>query len=426
MNADVTALRTDPKTRRCPTDFRYWEALERSDVARGRRIARLLLGFDPAPPEHLAWEFIEDMYAGDPVADDFVDEVIHGPDGPRKGRQLLDRALEQGIDNVPEAPESMRRLFAEFERVPDWVDPELVEQGARIWRRWGKTLFDVAGAGTLEMYTESAVAVPLSLAGGYAGDAALNRFLETVHFWLDVAKPGALLTPGRAGRATALRVRVMHVSVRRRVAEHPEWHADRWGLPISQAYMLLTLIGGSVAPALMMWPLGYLTTPSEMRALLHFQRYMGHIVGVFPRWTPTSIRDCIQMLFMTGMGRTYTAGRHGAELIESFPQAFEPGEDSRGLRRVRDVYEHQMIAGYMGMLMAPWTRRRYDVPPAFPGLGLLAARTPFIAATELARRAVPGVDELVTRRARSRAERWYRDRMDGKEAAFDAGRDLRR
>ena len=96
----------------------------------------------------------------------------------------------------------MRALFAEFETVPEWVDADLVEQGAAIWRRWGTDLFAVAGAETLEMYTESAVALPLSLAGGYAGEAALRRFLETTRFWIDVSEPGALLRIGsrRAAR----------------------------------------------------------------------------------------------------------------------------------------------------------------------------------------------------------------------------------
>lgn len=410
----------------CPTDFRYEQALGRPDVKRARAVARRMLGFDPAPPQDVVDDFVADMHAGDPVAEAFVDEVILGPDGPRKGRRLLDRALDEGIENVPEAPASMRRLFAEFETVPDWVDPALVEQGARIWRRWGTTLFNVAGASTLEMYTESAVALPLSLTGGYAGDNALNRFLETVHFWLDVSEPGALLTPGSKGRKTAMQVRVMHVSVRRRVAEHPEWSQERWGLPISQAYMVLTLIGGSVAPALMMWPLGYTTTPSEMRALLHFQRYMGHVLGIFPRRPVTTIEQALQLLFVTAAGRSHTAGRHGAELIESFPRAFAPPPGVTGLQRLRMEYEHKLVVGYVGALMSPFTRRRFDLPPALPWIGLLAARAPFVVAAEVARRLVPGADALVTTSARRRAERWYRDRSGGRAAEYDSHAALRR
>jgi hypothetical protein len=171
-----------------PTDFRYWEALERSGVRRLRAISRRVLGFDPCPPDAAARMLCEDLRVGDPVAERFVDEVFFGPAGPRAGRILLDRALAEGIDAVPDPPEAMRALFAEFEPVPDWVDRDLVEQGARIWRRWGTSLFAFAGAETLEMYTESAVAVPLSLAGGYAGDAALRRFLETVRFWMSPSR----------------------------------------------------------------------------------------------------------------------------------------------------------------------------------------------------------------------------------------------
>lgn len=412
---------------RCPTDFRIEDALQRPQTRRVRRAWKALLRFDPVPPPEVIAPFIEDMWAGDPVAEAFVDEVFDTPAGHRKGRKLLDQAMAAGIDTVADAPPTMRALFAQFEDVPDWVDRELVEQGAAIWRRWGTDLFGVAGAGTLEMYTESAVAVPLSLAGGYAGDNALRRFLETTRFWMDVSEPGALFQTGSAGRTTAMRVRVMHVSVRRRVAEHPEWDAARWGLPINQSYMMLTLMGGSVAPALIMWMLGYQTTPSEIRALLHYQRYLGHLLGVHPRWYPSTIAEGVQIVFLTALGRSYTAGPHGAELIESFPRAFAPRNDDAPLRRrLRAHYEHQLICGYVGMLMAPNTRIRHDLPPLLPSLLVPLARLPFVAAKETVRRTVPGADAVFDRRARARRERWYRLQMDGREAAFDASSALRR
>jgi hypothetical protein len=131
-------------------------------------------------------------------------------------------------------------------------------------------------------------------------------------------------------------------------------------------------------------------------------------------------------LFVTAAGRSHTAGRHGAELIESFPRAFEPPPGVTGLQRLRMEYEHKLVVGYVGALMAPWTRRRFDLPSAFPWVALLAARTPFVVASEIARRVVPGADALVTRNARSRAERWYRERSGGKAAEYDPGAALRR
>lgn len=408
-----------------PTAFRYWEAKQKPGIRKAESIVRKLTGSRLFPTDDQARALTEDLFAGDPVAERFVAEVMNGPQGPAAGRKLLDKALTEGIDAIADAPESMRELFAEFETVPEWVRPDLVEQGAAIWRRWGTMLFSFAGAETLEMYTESAVATPLSLAGGYAGDSALRRYLETCRFWMDVSEPGALLTPGSAGRATALKVRVMHVSVRARVADHPEWDIDRWGLPISQTYQLLTLIGGSTTPGLGLWALGYQTTPSEIRALLHFQKYMGYLLGVRLKWYPETVADSLRVIAMTIASRSYDAGRHGAELIESYPAAFLPREEHTGLAKVRAAYNYRINSVYSAMYMAPSTRRHYTMPPAFPWALIPVLRWPLITAMEVARR-VPPVGRVHEKVMVWHRDNWYRAQMRGREAAFDASGALRR
>lgn len=418
-------MTTQIRTLKCPSAFRYWEAKQQPAVQRLEAIVRKVTGAELFPTDEQARALTEDLFAGDPVAERFVAEVMHGPGGSAQGRALLDRALTEGIDAVPEAPDSMRELFAEFDTVPEWVRPELVEQGAAIWRRWGTMLFSFAGAETLEMYTESAVATPLSLAGGYAGNSALRRYLETCRFWMDVSQPNALLTPGSTGRATALKVRVMHVSVRARVAGHPEWDIDKWGLPISQTYQLLTLIAGSVTPGLGLWALGYQTTPSEIRALLHFQKYMGYLLGVRLQWHPETVVDSLRVLAMTIASRSYDAGAHGAELIESYPAAFAPRPEHRGVSRLRAAYNYRINSVYSAMYMAPGTRRKYRMPPAFPWLLIPVLRFPLITAMEFVRRIPPvgRVHEKVMVRHR---ENWYRAQMQGREAEFDASGALRR
>ncbi|OXR46459.1 hypothetical protein B7C42_01428 [Nocardia cerradoensis] len=418
-------MTTQLRTLKCPSAFRYWEAKQRPAVQRLEAIVRKVTGAELFPTDDQARALTEDLFAGDPVAERFVAEVMHGPGGSAAGRALLDRALAEGIDAVPEAPDSMRELFAEFDTVPAWVRPELVEQGAGIWRRWGTMLFSFAGAETLEMYTESAVATPLSLAGGYAGNSALRRYLETCRFWMDVSQPNALLTPGSTGRATALKVRVMHVSVRARVAGHPEWDIDKWGLPISQTYQLLTLIAGSVTPGLGLWALGYQTTPSEIRALLHFQRYMGYLLGVRLQWHPETVIDSLRVLAMTIASRSYDAGAHGAELIESYPAAFAPRPEHRGASRVRAAYNYRINSVYSAMYMAPGTRRKYRMPPAFPWLLIPLLRFPLITAMEFARR-IPPVGRLHEKVMVRHRENWYRAQMQGREAEFDASGALRR
>jgi hypothetical protein len=238
-----------PDTPAFPAAVAYESAMTNQRLRGVRALVRQFTRKDLFPePENLR-TFAEDMFRTDPVAERFVDEV-YGTLGGEAARALLDQALTDGLDSIDDPPPALVDLFEEFEMVPDWVDPELIAEGETIWRRWGTGLFSVAGGITLEMYTEAAVAKPLSLAGGYAGDNALRRFLETSRFWIDVSQPDALLTPGSEGRATAMQVRIMHVWVRRTAAEHPEWDRQRWGEPISQSYQLLTLLGGSVVPAM--------------------------------------------------------------------------------------------------------------------------------------------------------------------------------
>lgn len=410
-----------------PTAFRYPAARAGTSHARLRDRTLRLTGIDLFPTDAVAAAFKAGLSAGDPIAERFVAETYHGELGARKARELVERAQRDGIAGVPDAPDSLRALIEDFNRIPDWVDTELVEQGAAVWRRWAYALGAVGNAGTMDTYTESWLALPLSLSGGYAGERALHRYMETSRWWLEVSQPGAVLRPGSAARAISLHVRIMHVSVRARVAEHPEWDVERLGLPISQSAMMLTLLGGSVAPALGLTALGFITSPQEMRAVLHFNRYCGHLVGVrCDGYFPETVMDAWRILFMADAARSYDSDATGAELVESFVPAFAPKPTQRGLERVRAGYHYRVQAGYSGLFMLPWNRRRYDLPSPAIGMALLLARAPLIAGVEVARRVVPGVDERWQRFALRRWERWYQWQSGGKSAQFRAATPLRR
>src|SRR5690348_6568807 len=111
-----------------PTAFRYPCVDGRRTRLRG--LVKRLTGVDLLPSDDVAQAFIGGLNEGDPVAERFVAETYHGELGARKARDLVEQAQRNGIDNVPDAPESMRVLFEEFEQLPDWLIPELVEEGA--------------------------------------------------------------------------------------------------------------------------------------------------------------------------------------------------------------------------------------------------------------------------------------------------------
>jgi hypothetical protein len=401
-----------------PSEFRYWANLDRPRVRRTRALVRRVLGFDPAPTDEVVRTLGEMYYDADPACEAFVDEV-YVQRGATAGRALLERALAGGIDAMTEAPASLRALFADIDSDPSWVDHALVERGAKAFRRYGVGMFRFAGAITLEGYAESSVAKPLALTGMYAGTSTRRRFLETVAFWIAVSEPGGLAR-GAAGRASALRVRVMHVFVRRKLLAHAAWDRDAWGVPISQADALLTLMGGSFAPGLALGLLGYLPSRTDILAMMHFWRYVGHLMGVRPRWYPETLTDAARLAFVTYVKGARLAGDDWKLLCQSYATAFVPqaNESASARDRLHAAIEHRLHLAYTQLFMTRRSHRDNDLPTARPWVLALLAGAPLTLAADLARRIVPAVDSLVDASVRRRRQRWFARHMGGRVAEY--------
>ncbi|MFF3228257.1 oxygenase MpaB family protein [Nocardia suismassiliense] len=410
---------------RAPAEFRYWARITDPRVQRMRRLIRRVARFDPQPDEELVRNFAAAYYQADPVAEAFVDEVYLGDLGPKAGRAMLDQALTHGIDAVPDAPRSLIRLFEEFDTAPPWLDQDLVDLGARVFRRWGTSVFSFATTSTLEMYSESSIAKPLSYTGGYAGERAHKRQLETVRFWIDVSDAGGL-APGARGRQTAMRVRIMHVFIRRKLMQRPEWDLDAWGVPISVGDATLTLMAGSVVPGLALWSLGYQTTIREIEATMHFWRYVGHLLGVQPDWYPADFEEGAQLMFAAMVKRANTAGTDGAELVESYLPAFAPKPGTPWRKRLRDELNYRIQIGYTAVWLPPTTYAKHAMPQRFPWILHPIAQAPVIFAWETLRRTLPGVDNLTDRVQCRRREAWYRREVGDRHAEFRPIEEFRR
>ena len=408
-----------------PTEFLYDQRVNDPQIQRARRLWKRVFRFDPQPRQDLVNAFAAAYYDADPIAEAFVDEVYLGKAGPKAGRAMLDQALAHGVDSVPDAPDTLRRLFEEFETDPEWLDWALVEKGAKVFRRWGISVFSFATTSTLEMYSESSITKPLSYAGGYAGDKAHKRQLETVRFWIDTSEPGGL-DPGARGRQTAMRVRVMHVFIRRKLMQRPEWDYDAWGVPISIGDATLTLMGGSVVPGLALWSVGHQTTIKEIEATLHYWRYVGHLLGVQPSWYPENFEESVQLMYAAFVKRAYTAGTDGEELVESYLPAFKPKSGTPWRKRIRDEINYRAQIGYTGFWLLPVTYNRHQMPRRFPWVLHPLIQAPVMLTLESFRRLIPPLDNVADKFQRARRERWYRNEVGDQAAEFSPVEEFRK
>jgi hypothetical protein len=192
----------------------------------------------------------------------------------------LRTALHEGLDAVPGAPPELEHLIAEVNAVPDWVDWELVDRGARVLQRMGPNAHDVLEQLSLVGgYRFGGPTDVLAATGGLTGSRTRRRLAETQHWTIALAEPGSLRPGGEAWRLT-VHVRVMHAMVN--AGLEPTWDVGRWGVPINQYDQAGTLGLFAGTPLLACRALGMPISGRDSRAFMHLWKVVGRLLGVAP------------------------------------------------------------------------------------------------------------------------------------------------
>jgi hypothetical protein len=341
----------------------------------------LVLGVTKPTPEQ--WSRLgERLTVGDEPMDRLVEWM--SSTGMEQTRPLFDRALAEGIANVPEAPEPLREFFVQIETLPDWVDRDKLRRGQRALRRGGADgMYIARDVSLLGGYQFSGFNKTL-LRTGALEKGSNKRFAETMQWAMDVISEGGLAPLGIGYRST-IRVRLIHAFVRRHVAAMPDWRGDDWGVPVNQTDMAATLVGALIAPPAGAIGMGILLPPAELDAIAHLTRYVGWLIGVQDEWLPHNFRDGVRVLY-----HTLTAL---AEPDESTKQLAVPMVDDPlvwhyrrmpGLRRRLARAKHLSVtSGFLGPRAMRALGLPAYVPPWYPLLRIPVNMTRSVAALTL-------------------------------------------
>lgn len=268
-----------------------------ADLTRARRIAapvrRLLDG--PSEPDAATWQAIgESLNAGDAPMDALVEWMFEV--GLGTAMPLYEQALEQGIDDLPDAPEALRRFFAEVEALPAWTSPERLDEGARACGLSGLTGMRVLrDLGLLAGYQASGINRTLVLTGALE-KGPQRRIAETTKWWIDCTRPGGMAR-GAPGYRSTLHVRLVHALVRRRVSRLADWDSTYYGLPVNQGDMHATYLAFSAIFLIGQRMLGVALSRRERQAIIHLWRYVAWLMGVEERWLHDSEHDAMRALY---------------------------------------------------------------------------------------------------------------------------------
>lgn len=368
-------------------------------MARSLRLAIRGVNPDPSPEQ---WQNLgEALLRGDPLADDLADWMCRG--GMQTTRPVFERALESGLDSVPDAPPALSRYIEALSVRPAWVDDRLLQQGARMCHLGGLTGFQVLrNAALMGGYQASAINRALVLTGALARGAN-RRVAETTKWWMDVTTEGAM-NPGGAGFKSTLRVRLMHALVRRRVRELPQWDFAELGEPVNQCDMLATYLGFCVVFLLGQRVMGVPIRRDEARAVMHLWRYVGWLMGLEERYLlddEMAGRVCLYQVLLSQAPADDSSRQLGRALMDEPLQHHYPrwpGLMGR-LERAKNLSICRLFLGSEGM-------RDVGLPvtlPWYPALSIPAVGLGYRLV-----RLVPGGRDWLVRHGRERQQRYLR------------------
>ncbi|WP_416062548.1 oxygenase MpaB family protein [Rhodococcus indonesiensis] len=351
-------IRQDPQAARYP---RRYAGIR----PRNQRIGRPLRAYAriDAVDEELLDRIGRRMFARDEVGADLV-HAMRRPrtDAERVSMAQFHRALEHGIDAVPDAPEALRRFFAVVDDLPEWVDFDLVEKGARAFRRMGRSRIDVLlQLSLIGGYRFGGPPDLLVETGGLTGSTAMRRLGETQKWGTAVGEPGGMRRNGEGFKLT-VHVRAMHALINHQFETNGRWDVERWGLPINQTDQAATLGLFNGTLLLGMRALGYFVTREESRAVMHLWKYVGWLMGIDEDWLFDTEREQhvfnYHVLLVQDDVTPAGAALSGA-LVE--------GQRTLDYGRFGDVrgrYERQRLLSMLRYFLGTQSLRELDLPVA--------------------------------------------------------------
>ncbi|KAM5342248.1 hypothetical protein ACJ41O_013214 [Fusarium nematophilum] len=182
-------------------------------------------------------------------------------------------------------------LWDEVNSVPDWVDWEQIKRGQDVFYRYAPAA--VAGFAFQGLLATTGAsyrpAETLVRTGGHSARVAKNRLFETFQLILQVTKSLDDIKPGGEGFASAVRVRLLHASVRNRIlkinSQRPGYFdVDKYGVPINELDSMQSVCAFSTNLVWLALPRqGIYVRHQEALDYLALWRWVGYVLGT-PHW----------------------------------------------------------------------------------------------------------------------------------------------
>ena len=229
---------------------------------------------------------------GDIVCDAYVARL---PDyGMQRLIEMVHLALRDGVENVEDAPEELSAFIGSMEEVPDWIDLDLIERGARAERVSAALAAPYAIRGAfLATFLNEYAALPMAITGSLSDKRAARRVNDTASFFATTVLPNGMDRDGVGFHAAAM-VRLMHSMVRYNVlTRSKKWDQKRFGIPVPQVDQMPAGLIGAFMLSSQVVRSGRDEFNDEERAQIEMSRYRCYLLGLPEELLPTTPTELI-------------------------------------------------------------------------------------------------------------------------------------
>ena len=265
---------------------------------------------------------------GDNVADAYA--ALMPEYGFRKLINMLTDACDKGLHQVPDAPQELIDFIQSMERIPDWLDMDLVNEGARISRNQMANLtpFAIRGA-FIATFMNKYSGLPMALTGALSNETSVQRVKETASFFTTATLPGALERYGPGFKAAAM-VRLMHSMVRFNILKRSKkWDVGVYGIPIPQVDQMPAGTIPAFLTAFKVVRKGRKKFSRRERAIVELCRYQSYLLGLPEELLPAQPQEIFDtMLTYAGTLRDGFDDETCGELVRSTMGAYLPTDKS--------------------------------------------------------------------------------------------------
>lgn len=257
-----------------------------------------LIEFSGAEISFMEFEkFSPYFYHVDEAGDEVVKEIYFTKKFQEASKEI-EQYIRNGISGSDSIPESVKKLFTQTQRIPEWLDHNLLKSGAELCMRGNiDSLISLRDYCLMGGYDYAYLNKPLIVTEALK-KGAVKRLSETLDFWVNVTRYHALEIHAK-GYEFAIKTRLIHSYARLSIKKHyKDWDTENWGEPINSWDMMATYIGFSLVFLHSLKKLGNTFSEDEEKGLFHLWKYVGYLLGIPENLMPDNKKQATEYFYL--------------------------------------------------------------------------------------------------------------------------------